>query len=1754
MFLFSSQIIVVVITIINMDSDPRSVSSSSASSVTQQPVNAVDNPFPAAANPSLNLSLLANAADSLNLAPPSQQPAPSAAVPKREPTAEVMSHLTALLAQFGLVAMPAGSASSLFVAPVANAPSSSNAAPNASLPTPLASLGVGLPSTLTAPGQRMPSLELASSSSAVAAFPRPAAPAWDPADRDTALKAASRPRFTESSGMKIRPFLDDAELFLELCGRPRDRWGIFVLQWLGIDEGDKVRRSHLAEKVHDYAAFKEGLITLFGRFEFEDSYRAALRSLRQSGSESVSAFAARTSDLCSRAYPDFATEAQLNLAVEHFVSGLADASSRDYLRRERARRRISWQEAVQMAQAAEVPRQSEHAAAIVAQSSTSCGVANPSPYSPLVCEVSGVDSSSLSSSSVCAPAGNPFGNRPGFVPAQLVRPVQSSRAPPMPLQYASRGAQPGLRPHFPGIALRQVTPTPNPHTRTAVFPRAPAPSSRSTAACFNCGQTDHLIAACPFGRNAARKCFTCGGVGHVARQCPTGAISNSSSSSSSSGFSTVSALSSAGKGAPQFFADVLIDGALVRHSLIDTGATFSMLPLATWKSLARQPPIQNFNDSPPSIVGVGGARANVRGYVDVPLEVAGVEVRHPLIVVESLAFPLLVGMDILRAHAATFSLGVPDSVHFQSRYCDVCLEPRDPEHPSFASSLAVACTTEAVTIKPMSASLVAVRLPSRLLSAVEFAVEPLPSLLLNSSCVAVPSVCAVSGATCLLAVANPTRSVVQLGKDTPVASVHAVQLDVQTPHASCPVSSCLPPDAKLQKVLRELHFDKIPDSAPHKSALRALVAEYLDVFAESDADVGTTKLVFHEIDTGDVRPLRQPVRRLPYGEMRTAVAKEVSKLVDAGIARPSTSPWASPVVMVKKKDGSWRMCVDYRRLNSATKFDSFPLPRLDEALDAFAGATVFSSLDLAMAYHQVPVKPSDVEKTAFVTHLGLFEMLKMPFGLCNAPSTYQRLMSIVLQGLIGRICLAYLDDVIVFSKLVKDHVSDLREVFERIRSACLKLKPSKCALFRDEVLYLGHTINALGVSPDPAKLRVLASWPVPETVRDVQSFLGFINFYGDFMANSTELTAPLYDLTASRKGTDRVVFTDVHRKNFEELKSRLCAGPRLAHPDLNRPFVVHTDASKFAIGAVLLQRDSSGVERPVSFFSKKLSSPQQNYSTFERECLAVVAALEHFRVYLLGRPFRLRTDHKALSWLFSKEPKASARVSGWLATLMEYPVAIEYVRGTENTIADILSRLSGHAVDDAVPASLAQGVPSFACPVFEVDRLEVRTDWLAEQRADPTIARVLQLLNHKSKPNADDIDVDPALKHYVDVWNQLVVESGLLKHCNERAVSTRVVVLPRLREEVFRSLHCPAHHGYESTLRRIAQRFWWPRVRADVAAFVKDCKVCDRDRPSNPSPRAPLGHLPADQPFSTLYIDIVGGQGSLSLGASPKSILTMIDGLTGWAEAIPIENQRAATVARAIYGEWIARYGVPDRIHSDRGAQFESALFSELCEVFGIEKTRTTPYRPQANGKCERFNRTLVSMLRRAVQKRPYDWEPLLPAVLQAYRSTVSESTGLTPHRLAFGREMRLPVDFGTPLPEPPRDARTFANELSEDLEWSYRVAREVTGFQHRRADTRYNERVVEKLYAPGNLVRVLQRTHLSDVPSKLNAKYSGLCEVLEVRGPVLTLRELDTQRVFTVNHDSVRRSTLSLAGPPPPDAPPVVLPLRSPMEPLLRL
>ena len=411
-----------------------------------------------------------------------------------------------------------------------------------------------------------------------------------------------------------------------------------------------------------------------------------------------------------------------------------------------------------------------------------------------------------------------------------------------------------------------------------------------------------------------------------------------------------------------------------------------------------------------------------------------------------------------------------------------------------------------------------------------------------------------------------------------------------------------------------------------KEQLRALLVEFSDVVATSNEDVGQTNLMAHKIDVDGAAPVKQPPRRLPFHK-REEVRKHLDQMLDADVVEPSSSPRSSPVVLVKKPDGSSRFCIDYGALNNVTKKDAYPLPRIDDTLDSLEGAKYFSTLDLQSGYWQDDVDSQFRDKTAFSTPFGLYQFKRMPFGLTNAPATFQRLMAVVFGGLTPMMCLVYQDDIIVFSTTFQEHVERLRPVLSRLREAGLKLKPRKCKLLCEHVRFLGHVVSVQGVSTDPEKIRAIVDWPTPTCVKDVRSFLGMVGCYRRFIRDFSTVARPMNQLL--EKDVPFAWNEDVDR-SFQVLKKALSSAPILSFPDFSLPFLVDTDASNSGLGAVLSQVGPDNVERPVYFASRTLNRAEHKYSTTRKELLAVVWALKTFRPYLLGAPFVLRTDHNAL--------------------------------------------------------------------------------------------------------------------------------------------------------------------------------------------------------------------------------------------------------------------------------------------------------------------------------------------------------------------------------------------------------------------------------------------------------------------------------------------------------------------------------------------
>lgn len=469
----------------------------------------------------------------------------------------------------------------------------------------------------------------------------------------------------------------------------------------------------------------------------------------------------------------------------------------------------------------------------------------------------------------------------------------------------------------------------------------------------------------------------------------------------------------------------------------------------------------------------------------------------------------------------------------------------------------------------------------------------------------------------------------------------------------------------VQKLL-----DEVDDSVPESTslALEAILIEHIDVFSQDENDLGRTDIIMHHIDTGDARPVRQPLRRYPPAHLE-AISQHVDNMLKQGTIEPASSPWASNVVLVKKKDGSLRCCIDYRQLNSVTKKDAYPLPRIDDCLDAMASATLFSTFDLRSSYHQVVVAPQDRDKTTFICPRGMYRYRTMPFGLCNAGATFQRLMDVVMSGLHLDVCLVYLDDIIVFSKTVEEHLERLVRVLGRLRSAGLKLKPEKCSLMRKSVTFLGHVVSGAGIATDPEKIKAVAEWPTPTSVKEVRSFLGLAGYYKRFVKGFANIAAPLHSLT---KKDQPFMWTDKTHAAFEALRFALMSPPILAMPNDVDAFILDTDASDQTIVAVLSQVQD-GVERVIAYASRSLDKREINYCITRKELLAIVYSLRYFKQYLMGRVFKIRTDHAPLTWL-RHTPDPVGQQARWLEIMEEYEFQVEHRPEVKHGNADALSR------------------------------------------------------------------------------------------------------------------------------------------------------------------------------------------------------------------------------------------------------------------------------------------------------------------------------------------------------------------------------------------------------------------------------------------------------------------------------------------------
>ena len=879
--------------------------------------------------------------------------------------------------------------------------------------------------------------------------------------------------------------------------------------------------------------------------------------------------------------------------------------------------------------------------------------------------------------------------------------------------------------------------------------------------------------------------------------------------------------------------------------------------------------------------------------------------------------------------------------------------------------------------------------------------------------------------------------------------------------------------------------------------VRSLLRRYSSVFSTHEGDLGCTSLVCHEIPLVDDVPVRQRHRRVPPSEYE-AVKAHINQLLEDQVIRESSSPYASPIVLVRKKDGSLRMCVDYRLLNAKTRKDAFPLPRIEESLDALAGAQWFSTLDLASGYNQVSVAEQDRQKTAFCTPFGLFEWNRMPFGLCNAPSTFQRLMQRLFGDQQCQSLLLYLDDIVVYSTSVAQHVQRLEVVLDRLQREGLKVKLSKCAFFQREVRYLGHIISNHGVATDPAKIEAVEQWPRPLQVSELRSFLGFASYYRRFVEGFARLAAPLHKLVAqlsgtkSRKGSGQEfaqAWSPECEEGFKALKARLTSAPVLVYADFSRPFILETDASHEGLGAVLSQETDAGV-RPVAYASRGLRPSEQNmdnYSSMKLEFLALKWAMtEKFREYLLGHRCVVFTDNNPLSYLQSA--KLGATEQRWAAQVAAFDFEIKYRTGRSNQNADALSRLPACSqglreqvwpttpVPQVIQAVAAVGRVPVAQAVVSVFPSHTSPEIRLLQENDPVLGSVLRFWKRQTRPTLDERRLLPGkAKALLKQFDRLVEREGVIYRRAYRPDGgeefLQLVLPAALTSDVLEQLHQEhGHQGMERTTELVRRRCYWPGMTADIKQWVQRCERCQVAKGAGGMATCPMGHLLASRPNDIVAMDFTVLEPSRG---GVENVLVMTDVFSKYTVAVPTRDQTASTVAKVLLNEWFFRFGVPSRIHSDQGRSFESLLIQQLCQLYGVSKSRTTPYHPAGNGQCERFNRTLHDLLRTLPASRKHDWASCLPHLLFCYNSTTHQATGESPFLLMFGREPRLPIDFllGQAVDQPLQGTHEWLLEHEARLGVAFARAQERLLAAASRRKENYDHGVREAPLQEGQLV-----------------------------------------------------------------------------------
>ncbi|KAJ0800591.1 putative nucleotidyltransferase, Ribonuclease H [Helianthus annuus] len=897
---------------------------------------------------------------------------------------------------------------------------------------------------------------------------------------------------------------------------------------------------------------------------------------------------------------------------------------------------------------------------------------------------------------------------------------------------------------------------------------------------------------------------------------------------------------------------------------------------------------------------------------------------------------------------------------------------------------------------------------------------------------------------------------------------------------------------KAQKCLRKGHtaiLALVTDASAKEKKLEDIpvVRDFPQVFPEDLPGLPPHRQVEFQIE---LAPGAAPIARAPYRLAPTELeelSKQLQELLEKGFIRPSSSPWGAPVLFVKKKDGTFRMCIDYRELNKVTVKNRYPLPRIDDLFDQLQGSCYYSKIDLRSGYHQLRVRDEDVSKTAFRTRYGHYEFLVMPFGLTNAPAVFMDLMNRVCKPYLDKFVIVFIDDILIYSKSQEEHEQHLRLILELLRKEQLYAKFSKCDFWLREVHFLGHVVNKDGIHVDPSKVDSIRNWPAPRTPTEIRQFLGLAGYYRRFIKDFSKIAQPLTLLT--QKG---VVYRwgNTQETAFQYLKDRLCSAPILSLPEGTDDFVVYCDASIQGLGCVLMQRD-----KVIAYASRQLKVHERNYTTHDLELGAVVFALKIWRHYLYGTRCTIYTDHRSLEHIL-KQKDLNMRQRRWVELLNDYECAIKYHPGKANVVADALSR------KDTLP----KRVRALQLTIQSSLPAQIRAAQIEALKPENVKAEALRGSRQRMEQKEDGA-------YYVTgrIWVPLY--GGLRELVMDEAHKSRYSV----------------HPGSDKMYHDISTTYWWPSMKAHIATYVGKCLTCARVKVEYQKPAGLLQQPKIPQwKWEGISMDFVTGLPRSQRGND--TIWVIVDRLTKSAHFLAIkETDKFSTLADIYLKEVVSRHGVPTSIISDRDARFTSELWQAMHKSFGSRLDMSTAYHPQTDGQSERTIQTLEDMLRACVIDFGNGWEKHLPLVEFSYNNSYHTSIQAAPFEALYGRKCRSPLcwaevgDSQITGPDIVVDATEKIAQIRQRMAAARDRQKSYADKRRKPLEFEVGDRVLLKVSPWKGVVRFGKR-------GKLNPRYVGPFEILEKIGKVAYRLNLPAElgAVHNVFHVSNLKKCLS--------------------------